>query len=318
MARPKGQIIDGRFIRSRRTSAGLTQDALAARCDMTRALIQKAERGGPLASASIAAIARALDAPESSLVLENDWNRSIAPRAVSSFRPDSVRRIGTAWGQSREVLHHMRLRQLLIVALRSVARVLPCYCPRNAAAAVHFQNIFSGVQCAHSALIALHRGGPTEGAKCELVKSADLAYLASAFARPAEFDEDCHAADAAFSIAIATARVADSLLLAMRADGDNMDANHWRAVEFATSACHAASQASIYLTVEAPFIRAATLDTHDTRNSDDQVEILTQPVWDSGQVPPPLRNYMDRLIRLNHFPHSIRVLWQRWANNGFV
>ncbi len=152
----------------------------------------------------------------------------------------------------------------------------------------------------------------------DLRKSADSAYLASAFARAAEYDGDHHAADAAFAVAIATARVIDSLLLELRKQGDEMGADHWRAVEFATSACHAAAHASVYLTAETPFIRAATLDTHDSRNRENQVEILTQPIWDGGQVPPPLRNYMDRLIRLNHFPHSVRILWQRWAYKGFV
>lgn len=311
--------MDGRFIRSRRENANITQEALASRCGLTRTLIQKAERGGPLSKSSIRTIAGALEISENSLVLEEDWSGSADEWLTEPFKPASEGKIGNAWSQPRETLYSMPPRQLLVVALRSVARIAPAYGPRSADAAAHCRRLMSGIDLARDTLDSLFRDAPPKTTAAALRKSADHAYLAAGFARPAEYHDDCHAADAAFAVAIGMARVLDALHIVTTTPAPATgDANYWRAVEFATSACHASAHASVYLRIPEPFLRSATLDTHDIRNLEDTARLLAGPVWDGGQIPPPLELFLNRFIPIQHFDSNARARWFRWSRTKFA
>jgi transcriptional regulator with XRE-family HTH domain len=316
MPRPKGQSVDGAFIRSRRELAQLTQDALASRCDLTRALIQKAERGGPLSPKSISSIASALGVADASLVIDEGWQGFVEERVLTPFKPESEPKVGSLWVQPRETLYSLSPLLLQIIGLRSAARVLPAFAPRSADGAGHLRRIVQAIARALAALDCLIRERPVEIPP--LRQSADHAYLAASFARPNEYEEDVHAADAAFAVGIALARVLDSLVLELTRTRGKKDADHWRAVELATSACHACGHASVYLKASTPFLRAATLDTHDVRNMDDLHGVLTSPLWTDGQLPPVLELYMARFIRLQYFDSASRAKWSGWARKGFA
>lgn len=320
MPRPKGHAVDGQFIRSRRENSQYTQDALAVRCGLTRALIQKAERGGPLSTSSISKIAAALGVSDSALILEEGWHQFSEDRLMIPFRPGEAAKVGDIWGQPRETIYNLEPRSLLIVALRSSARVLPAYSPRNASGTKHLHRLIEGIKVARTGLLDLGSRGRGRGlpAFADTVKSlADDAYLAASFARPAEYEDDPHAADAGFAVGIAVARVLDSLWLECKRKTLAEDADHWRAVELATSACHACSHASVYLKIGTHFLRSATLDTHDVRNSRHVTELLSTPVWCDGQIPPVLDLYMARFIRLRHFDAASRITWNKWARKRF-
>ncbi len=320
MPRPKGQAVDGQFIRSRRENSQFTQDTLAARCGLTRALVQKAERGGPLSVTSIAKIAAALGVSDSALIVEEGWQHFAEERVMNPFRPGEAAKVGDIWGQPRETIYNLDPRSLLIVALRSAARVLPAYSPRNAAGTKHLHRLIDGIKVARAALPELGsrgRSAAAAGLAASVKAHADDAYLAASFARPAEYEDDPHAADAGFAVGIAVARVLDSLWLECSRTAAAKDADHWRAVELATSACHACAHASVYLKVATHFLRSATIDTHDVRNARQPAELLAAPVWCDGQVPPVLELYMARFIRLKHFDSASRITWNRWARKRF-
>lgn len=318
MPRPKGFLVDGRFLRAQRENAGLTQDDIAARCGLTRSVIQKSERGGPLAPSTIAALCKGLGCSESSLILSTDWNRSTEDRVVSPFKPEAAPKIGTIWGQSREMLYGMPPRLLQVLALRNVARVLPAYAPRSAEAEIHFRNVVAAVTCALRTLAPMLGGRGKEPIDAEVAKCADDCYVAAGFAKTTHYEESVHAADAGFAVAIGASRVVESILLERRRASAAMDADHWRVIEFATSACHAAGHASVYLSADETFIRSATLDTHDLWNAEDTAAILSRPLWGGRDLPPPLKLFMDRFLREKFFPHDIRILLNRWVRRGFT
>ncbi|GAA5483011.1 helix-turn-helix domain-containing protein [Haloferula sargassicola] len=315
MPRPKGQAVHGHYIRSSRENAGLTQDALATQCGLTRALIQKAERGGPISASSISAVAAALSVAESALVVEEGWHGFAEERLMMPFEAKSEPKVGNIWGQPRETLYSLQPRALLVIATRSTARVLPAFSPKNAAGAIHLRNLIDGIREARDQLDALLTGSPRTSAR--LAERADQAYLAAGFARPAEYEDDPQAADAAFAVAIAIARVLDSLGLVAERPLSRDDPNYWRAVELATSACHGCSHASVYLKTPTPFLRCATFDTHDVRNQPNAVEVLRKPVWDAGQIPGVLEMFMARFIRLEFFDSASRIIWRNWAKKSF-
>ena len=319
MPRPRGFAVAGQFIRSRRENANLTQEALASRCGLTRTLVQKAERGGPLSRSSIGAIARALEVSEDSFVVEEGWNGFVEDRVMEPFKPGSEPKIGSIWSQPRETLYTLPPTHLLVIGLRSLARVIPGYGPRTAAGARRFQRLMKGVEHARSALLELLGGGSPAEWRDPVRESADHAYLAASLARPAEYEEDGNAADAAFAVAIAMARIHDALHLELTAPAgrSTKDADYWRAVELATSACHACAHASVYLKVQAAFLRSATLDTHGVRNVEDLRTVLFKPVWEDGQIPTPLDLYLNRIVRIQYFDQASRASWLRWSRRGF-
>jgi transcriptional regulator with XRE-family HTH domain len=318
MPRPKGFLIDGRLLQAQRKSAGLTQDQLASRCGLTRSLVQKAERGGPLAPTTIAILAANLGVEESRLIVAEDWNRTVEERIVEPFEPAEAPKIGTVWVQSREMLYQMPALLIQALALRSVVRVLPAFSPRSREGTGHFRRL---VAAARTALLALDfsftRKGPVLG-DAELLEHADACYMAVGFTKGAQYDEDAHAADAAFAVATALGRVLDSILEARRMGKKGApDAHHWRSMEHGAMACHAAAHVSVYLTAEDAFIRAATLDTHDLRNSKTPGAVLAGPLWEGGDLPAPMRLYMSRFLREEYFPREERVVWNGWVRSGF-
>jgi transcriptional regulator with XRE-family HTH domain len=319
MARPRGFSVDGRFIRSRRENAHITQEKLASQCGLTRTLIQKAERGGPLSRSSVSSIASALEVSENSLLVDEHWKKSSEDGVAEQFKPDSEPKIGNAWNQPRETLYTLHPQLLLVVALRSLARIIPAYGPRSPEAAKHCRNLMQGISLARETLAVLLRDASPANTGHTIQKHADQAYLAASFARPSEYDEDFHAADTAFAVGIAMARILDALHIEVTSHPTHKgDANYWREVEFATSACHACAHASVYLRVGDSFLRSATLDTHDVRNTDETAKILALPVWEGGQIPPPLELFLNRFISIQHFAPSSRTSWLRWSRTGFV
>ena len=317
MPRPKGFLIDGRFLRTQREKAGLTQDQMAVKCRLTRSVIQKAERGGPLAPGTVQALAHNLDCAESSLIVSEDWHRNVEERVISPFKPEAAPKIGTVWVQSREMLYHMPPLLLQALALRNIARIMPAYSPRTREGKAHFRLVVAAVVSALRTLTFQLGGAGRFPETTELLKGADACYLAAGFAKNTRYEDDAHAADAAFAVAIGAARIVESILAARNGKPGTMDADHWRAMEFATTACHAAGHASVYLAVDEAFIRSATLDTHDLRNSMKPAAVLAAPLWEGAEMPPPLKLYMNRFLREVHFPHETRVLWNRWVHREF-
>lgn len=318
MPRPRGFLVDGRYLKAQRENAALTQDQLAASIQLTRSVIQKAERGGPLAPATIQKISKYLGCAESTLIVAEDWNRNIEERVFAPFRPEEAPKIGNIWMQSREMLYEMPPLILQGLALRNIARVMPAYSPRSLDGERHFANVVATLAASLVEVGDALKGATNPSEWENLRDLTDACYLAAGSAQNSNYEEDRHAADAAFAVAIGTARIAESIL-ALGAGGlEKKDANYWRAMEFATTACHASAHASVYLACEDAFIRAATLDTHDLRNSPYPDRVLGKPLWEGGKTPPSLKLFMDRLIRQIHFAHEIRVQWNRWVRRGFT
>ncbi|MDB6078043.1 MAG: hypothetical protein JWO82_1790, partial [Akkermansiaceae bacterium] len=318
MARPKGFQIDGRFVKANRENAGFTQDDLAGHCGLTRTVIQKAERNGPLSPATIRALARGLGCDEATLLVSEDWTRNSDERHVTIYKPDAVKKIGTVWGSSRESLYQLPTMLFLVLALRNMARIVVAYAPRTLEAEAHFRNVVESVERCHHALTSILAGEREKVPVQAMKETADRCYLAAAFARPAAYEEDIYAADAAFAVAIAGARIAEGILIELVRDTPIEDADHWRVIEFTSSAWHAAGHASVYLTIESAYGRTSTLEIHDLRNSPDYAAVLTQPIWPEGAIPHALSFFMDRMFSQRHFPHDVRIQWNAWARKGFV
>lgn len=316
MPRPKGQLIDGRLARSRRHHLNLTQEELAQRCELTRALVQKAERGGPLSTSSVSALSTALDVPAESLLLDEDWNLNLEGRIAAPLLASAAPRIGSAWTQPRQTLYHLPPQQLIVIALRAAVRVLPAFDPRNTQAGEHFQSLVRGAATAHQVLNRFIDGTGNGNLSSALQSAADPAYVAAGFAVPGEYEHDAQAADAAFSSAISIARILDALLMESRRAHSKTDADHWRTVELAATTCQSAGHASTYLQISDAFMRAATLDTRDLQNSQDSGAIMRKPLWEGGKVPAKLEYYLQRMTRLEYFSVSARALWSRWAHKG--
>lgn len=318
MARPKGFQIDGRFVKANRENAGFTQDDLARQCGLTRTVIQKAERNGPLAPATIRALAAGLGCDEAALLVSEDWTRNADERTVTIYKNDAVKKIGTMWGNSRESLYQLPTMLFLVLALRNLARVFIGYSPRTLQAEGHFRAVLESIQLSHAALTSILAGDRKKVEVAAMKAVADRCYLAAAFARPAHYEEDFQAADAGFAVAIAGARIAEGILIELVRDTPVEDADHWRVIEFASSAWHAAGHAAVYLTIEGAYGRVSTLEIHDLRNSPDYGAVLSQPLWLEDGVPPALGFFMDRMFSQRHFPHDVRILWNAWARKGFV
>ncbi|MBK1881796.1 helix-turn-helix transcriptional regulator [Luteolibacter pohnpeiensis] len=317
MPRPKGFLIDGRFVRTQRENQGLTQDQLASQSRLTRSVIQKAERGGPLAPATIQALVSVFGCSDTDLIVSEDWNRSVEEQIVSPFKREAAPKIGSVWVQSREMLYQMPPLLLQALAIRNLARIMPVYSPRSSEAKAHFRHLVAAVVSGLRTITFL-MGGPGRMPEIsELAKGADACFLAAGFAKNSQFEEDAHAADAAFAVAIGAARLLESLIAARSSKDGAHDADHWRAMEFATNSCHASAHASVYLAVDEQFIRSATLDTHDLRNSMKPMAVLAGPLWEGGEMPPPLKLFMNRFLREAHFPHETRILWNRWVRREF-
>jgi transcriptional regulator with XRE-family HTH domain len=318
MARPKGFQIDGRFVKANRENASLTQDDLARQCGLTRTVIQKAERNGPLSPPTIRALAAGLGCDEAALLISEDWTRNPEERHVTIFKPDAVLKIGTMWGNSREALYQLPPMLFLVIALRNAARIVVAYAPRSLEAERHFRNVLGCVQVCHAAINAILAGDREKVPVGALKKAADECYLAAAFARPATYEDDLHAADAAFAVAIAGARLAEGILIELVRDTPKETADYWRVIEFASSAWHAAGHASVYLTIESAYGRTSTLEIHDLRNSPDYAAVLSLPLWPDGVIPQALGLFLDRMFSQRHFPHDVRILWNAWARKEFV
>ncbi|MBB5353191.1 transcriptional regulator with XRE-family HTH domain [Haloferula luteola] len=316
MARPKGALIDGRQLRSRREQRGMTQDQLAMEAGLTRSVVQKAERGGPLSPTTIQALARAVGSVGSSLALSEDWGRHAEEEVVSPFKPESLPKIGTVWRQTRELLYQMPPPILQSLALRNLARVVPVFSPKSAEATGHFRELMAAVSCARDALAVAWGSTGRSPTSEEMAQHADACFCAAGYTRSCRYEEDTHGADAAFAVAISAARVLESIITHRRDEG-RQGADYWRAMEFGTSASHAAGHASVYLTIEDAFIRAATLDTHDLRNAADPGAILRAPLWEGGEAPAALRLFMNRFLRDSCFPHEARRTWNQWVRRGF-
>lgn len=313
MPRPKGFLVDGRFLKAQRSNAGMTQDELAAHCGLTRSVIQKAERGGPLSSSTIRALALAVGCGEEALVVPEEWDRSLGGRAAGSLRPEVASKIGSVWGQSREMLYRMPLPLFQTLALRNFARVLPAFSPCSQEGTAHLLHLAAAVELGTKFLAAKLSGHPLPDLG-ELSRGADACYHAVGYTRADHYEDDLHAADAAFAVATAGARTLDSLVTSCSSTGDN--ANRWRSTESAAMANHAAGHASVFLTVDDAFVRSATLDIHDLRNHD-PVGILMLPLWEGGEIPAALKVFMNRLINRACFPQETIVLWNRWVRHGF-